>query len=127
MGDVAVDDAALNPDGRNFSDPHVVNTVYDWAWPGGGDVATAVAAPGRASVCVTGLMGFYFPSNVTNTYGADEADSASCAPVFGPPCVDAILRQSGAQRSGESAEMQTCSTVPISAWLSTPECAGSCE
>ena len=127
LGNVSTDDAALNPDGRNFTDPRVVNTVYDWAWPGGGDITEAVAAPGRASVCVTGLASFYFPSNVTNAYGADEADSASCAPVFGAACVEAILRSSGAKRSGSPADTQTCGDVDAGDWPRMPECAGSCE
>lgn len=129
------EDAPPNAGGGNFSagrrlaDPRVVNTVYDWAWPGGGDISNAAAAARGAPVCVTGLLGFYLPANVTNAYGAAEAeaDSASCAPVFGSSCVDAILKRTKATRPGGPAEPQACATVKPREWLKMPECAGSCK
>ena len=73
---------------------------------------------GRDSrVCITTLMSYTWPANVTNRYDEGDTDSADCGPVLGDECRDAIIRAGASDTSG-------CGS-PRHVWSALPECASS--
>ncbi|KAI0178838.1 hypothetical protein GGR52DRAFT_276428 [Hypoxylon sp. FL1284] len=99
------------------ADPHIVTTSYDFTWPGGGSLDKALN-DSMAGLCVTAMTLPSLPQNVSDKYNSDAANSASCAPVLGQACVDAILGQ-GATEAGQP--LGRCQGSSVS-WFSFPEC-----
>lgn len=58
------------------------------------------------------------PVNVTNAYTEDDTNDASCVPVLGQACVDAILSDG---RISRGSAVGSC-TSPSRYWFEIPEC-----
>lgn len=83
MSSVSVPDAKPDDfDGNKspFQDPHVVQTVYDLQYPGGGSLDDYINRTSARSVCVTvSAPPFHvnnFPPNVTDRYS--KGDNGNC-------------------------------------------------
>lgn len=80
-----------------LEDPHVVQTVYDLQFPGGGSIDDYIYRTGDGqprSICATVFHPPFhvnnFPPNVTNRFKED--DNGNCAGVLGEDCVKAYLQ-----------------------------------
>ncbi|RYP87643.1 hypothetical protein DL769_000466 [Monosporascus sp. CRB-8-3] len=109
------DFAAPNAAG-GFVDPHVVNTVYDFTWPSGGNFASAIGHP-MGSFCTTTLLVYSMPVNVTNRYTEEDTGSADCSGLFGEECVARILNDATLTDPSQS-----CVNATVE-WSDLPECA----
>lgn len=96
-------------------DPHVVNTAYDFTWPSGGKLSSALNFS-NDSLCVSAATIEGMPANVSNFYTEDNTDNTDCAPVLGASCVAAIARSLTSRREGTGCYLGTDS------WWSMHEC-----
>lgn len=72
-------------------DPHVVSTTYDFAWPAKGNISDALDGATGPFCIRAATNAVDLPVNLTNGYTEEDGNSASCAPILGQQCVDAIL------------------------------------
>ncbi|KAI0509117.1 hypothetical protein F5B22DRAFT_618522 [Xylaria bambusicola] len=112
VSDFSVPNAAAGRDPLN--DPHIVHTTYDFTWPEGGNLSSALP-PSTNAVCIQWLDVIGNPANISNTYTEDNADSTDCTPMLGRECVDAIVARASGHRSD-------CFNIAQS-WWSIRQCA----
>ncbi|KAK2055437.1 hypothetical protein LY76DRAFT_637795 [Colletotrichum caudatum] len=68
--------------------PSTFATTYDFTWPAGGDISSALRGS-SAPFCVT-AFDYLFPANVTDLYTAADANSTDCGRVLGEECLNAL-------------------------------------
>ncbi|KAI1872851.1 uncharacterized protein JN550_003725 [Neoarthrinium moseri] len=98
-------------------DSRIISTAYDFSWAGAGDMSSQLDLS-EGGLCFTIMDAPKdFPVNVTNSYTKDDVNSASCNPVLGQACVDAIVSQA----NRETGSPVRCS-APQRSWYALPEC-----
>lgn len=100
----------------DFVDPHVVNTVYDFEWPGGGNISSALNYS-TDPFCISTIDMIGMPANVSNLYTESNAESSDCGPILGDKCVSAITDTLSSLPGGSG-----CYANPTG-WFSLPSCA----
>ncbi|CAK1355604.1 hypothetical protein CB0940_00683 [Cercospora beticola] len=95
------------PPDTQIPNAQVLNTVYDFGFPNGGNLTQAVAASSgqldQNNFCVT-ILQTQIPSSRANDYNADTEDNASegsCAYPFRDACINAIAARIGETEPGE--------------------------
>ncbi|KAF2214583.1 hypothetical protein CERZMDRAFT_105180 [Cercospora zeae-maydis SCOH1-5] len=96
-----------SPPDTQIPNAQVLNTVYDFGFPNGGNLTGAVAASSgqldQNNFCVT-ILQTQIPSSRANKYNADTEENASegsCAYPFRDACIDAIAERVGKTQPGE--------------------------
>ena len=113
--DFAVPDVKQVEGRASLVDPRIVSTIWDFAWPRGGNLSSALRNSTN-SFCITTLQTLNMPANVSNGFTEENTDSTDCTAVLGAECVDAMVTNLFQSRVG------ACRSLSHS-WNNLPECA----
>ncbi|RYP32498.1 hypothetical protein DL767_005187 [Monosporascus sp. MG133] len=103
-------------DGDAIADPHITSVTYDFSWPAGGNISTALDGASGPLCLMTLQDTVDLPVAATNGYTEDDGDSTSCEPVLGRECVAALLAQVPTPRG------TNCMLPTRTPWSEVPEC-----